>query len=476
MKRGLCIVLFFIAVLSDNGIRAQETSPYAISRLSFNLQGFSEISPIIVQDGIMFCSDRRLSGVTDRTSFDDRRLYSIYIAEKKDTIDWRKPIPVKSDRTAQFNTGPMCIAPDRKTVYFTSEIETGVPSRSRKFRNRSGIFTAELNGLELLSIKPFKFNSLQYDIGQPSLSTDGKFLYFASDMPGGQGGSDIWFCESLNGEWSTPVNLGSKVNSPVTDNYPFIHPSGKLYFASNRPGGAGGLDVYYSDFVGGAWETPIRLAEQINSPYDDFAFAARPDLQKGYFSSNRRRNDDIYEFTATTIRKTSCNQLEINNFCYEFVEENAVKYDSIPFKFEWKFGDGNKAIGRIVEHCYTRPGKYLVQLDVTNLVTKKVSVNEKSEILEIQNVEQPYISCPNLADADAILKFSADSTYLPGWDISQYYWNFGDGTFEIGRNVEKTFNHPGTYNVQLVVSTKPEQGGMVREACVSKNITIKRNP
>lgn len=476
MKRGLCIVLFFIAVLSDNGIRAQETSPYAISRLSFNLQGFSEISPIIVQDGIMFCSDRRLSGVTDRTSFDDRRLYSIYIAEKKDTIDWRKPIPVKSDRTAQFNTGPMCIAPDRKTVYFTSEIETGVPSRSRKFRNRSGIFTAELNGLELISIKPFKFNSLQYDIGQPSISTDGKFLYFASDMPGGQGGSDIWFCESLNGEWSNPVNLGSKVNSPVTDNYPFIHPSGKLYFASNRPGGAGGLDVYFSDFVGGAWETPIRLTEQINSPYDDFAFVAWPDLQKGYFASNRRRNDDIYEFTATIIRKTSCKPQEVNNYCYEFVEVNAVKYDTMPFKFEWKFGDGNKAFGPIVEHCYTRPGKYLVQLDVTNLVTDEVSVNEKSEILEIQNVEQPYISCPNLADADAILNFSADSTYLPGWDISQYYWNFGDGTFEIGRNVEKTFNRPGTYNVQLIVSSKPAQGGMVREACVSKNITIKRNP
>ena len=64
----------------------------------FNLSGFSEISPVIVKDGIMFCSDRRLSGVTDRTSFDDRRLYSIYIAEKKDTADWRKPNPVKSER------------------------------------------------------------------------------------------------------------------------------------------------------------------------------------------------------------------------------------------------------------------------------------------------------------------------------------------------------------------------------------------
>lgn len=330
--------------------------------------------------------------------------------------------------------------------------------------------------MELRSIQPFKYNSPGYDIGQPSISSDGKFLFFASDMPGGQGGSDIWFCESLNGEWSAPVNLGLKVNSSGTDNYPCIHPSGKLYFTSNRQGGMGGLDVYYCDKVDGAWETPVRLPAPINSSSDDFAFAAQPDLQKGYFSSNRRRNDDIYEFTTTIIRKTTCDPLEINNYCYEFIEENAVKYDTMPFRFEWRFGDGNKAVGRTVEHCYAKPGQYLVQLDVTNLITKEVKLNEKSETLLVEDVEQPYISCLNIADAGSTIKFNADSTNLPGWDISQYYWNFGDETISIGKNVEKSFYRPGTYNVQLIVSTKPEKGGTAREACVSKNILIKRKP
>jgi PKD domain/WD40-like Beta Propeller Repeat len=476
MKKGLTVILILFAFLSEYSIKAQETSPYAVSRLSFSLSGFSEISPVILKDAIMFCSDRRLSGVTDRTSFDNRRLYSIYIAEKKDTADWRKPNPVKSDRTAQFNTGPLCVAPDGKTVYFTSEIETGVPSRSRKYRNHSGIFTAELNGLQLISIKPFKYNNLQYNVGQPSISADGRFLFFASDMPGGQGGSDIWFCESVNGEWSAPINLGSKVNSSGTDNYPCIHLSGRLYFSSNRTGGMGGLDVYSSDNVDGAWDNPVRLPEPINSRSDDFAFVAQPDLQKGYFASNRRRSDDIYEFTTTIIRKTSCKPLEVNNYCYEFVEENAVKYDTMPFKFEWRFGDGQKATGRIVEHCYNGPGKYLVQLDVTNLVTKEVKLNEKSEMLLVEDVEQPYISSAHDANAGSLIKFSADSTNLPGWDISQYYWSFNDETISIGKNVEKSFNRPGTYNVQLIVSTKPGQGGIVREACVSKNIIIKRKP
>ena len=135
----------------------------------------------------MFCSDRRLSGVTDRTSFDNRRLYNIYIAEKKDTSDWRKPDLVKNERSAQFNTGPLCIAPDGKTVYFTSEIETGVPSKSRKFRNKSGIFEAELSGLQLISIKPFKFNNPDYNTGQPSISADGKYLYLCFGYAGRPG-------------------------------------------------------------------------------------------------------------------------------------------------------------------------------------------------------------------------------------------------------------------------------------------------
>jgi len=477
MRRGATIfILFLIIILSEIRLFSQETSPYKITRLSFNISGFSDIAPVIIRDGIIFCSDRRLSGVTDRTSFDNRRLYNIYIAGRKDTSDWQKPNLVKNERSAQFNTGPLCIAPDGKTVYFTSEIETGVPSKSRKFRNKSGIFEAELSGLQLISIKPFKYNNPDYNTGQPSISADGKYLYFASDMPGGQGASDIYFCESVDGNWNAPVNLGSMLNSSGTDNYPSIHFSGRLYFASNRPGGMGGLDIYSSDKTESSWETPVRLPEPINSSSDDFAFIAQPDLQKGYFSSNRRRNDDIYEFTTTIIRKTACDTLGINNYCYEFVEENAVKYDTIPFRFEWRFGDGNKSVGRIVEHCYPGPGTYLVQLDVTNLVTNEVKVNEKSQTLVIQDIEQPYISCPDVAAEGMILKFSADSTNLPGWDIASYYWSFGDETIAIGKNVEKTYRRAGNYTIQLIVSTKPEEGGMVREACVSRNISIIRQP
>lgn len=477
IKRTKNIILVILTVLSAAfQTTAQQPSIYVVKEMPFNTGNFNEISPVITEDGVVFCSDRRFSGIKDRTSFDGRRLYNIYITERKDTSEWRTPRELKSERSSKFNNGPLCFAPDGRTVYFTSEVETGKIARNRKFRNRSGIFIAELSGMVLQNVRPFRHNNPEYEVGQPSISHDGKYLYFASTMPGGQGGSDIYYCELINNEWSSPVNLGPKVNSPASENHPSIHPTGKLYFTSNRPGGIGGLDIYSTTMYEGSWEEPVLLPEPVNSTYDDFAFVAGPDLQNGYFASNRSRNDDIYSFSSTIRRMAVCDTLEENSYCYRFMEENAVKLDTTPFRYEWKFGDGNKAVGAVVEHCYDGPGAYLVQLDVVNLITKEVLYNEKSDSLIIKDIEQPYITAPDVAEAGKTIRLNAGQTYLPGWNISQYYWNFGDETIQIGREVDKIFVKPGTYNIQMIVSEEPVPGGMARETCICKNITISRQP
>ena len=473
IKSKLYIILIvFILLPATKETRAQQPFVYQVTKMSFSTESFSEISPVIVKDGIIFCSNRRFSGIKDRTAWDGHRLYNIYLAERKDTSDWRKPKELKSERSSLFNNGPLCIAPDGKTVYFTSEVETGKVTRNKNFKNHNGIFIADLSGADLVSLRPLRYNSPLYEVGQPSVSSDGKFLFFASDMPGGKGGSDLYSCESINGEWSTPVNMGPSVNSPGVENYPYMHPSGRLYFASNRPGGFGKLDVYYTTLSDGVWDEPVLLPEPINSKSDDFAYVAGYNLQSGYFSSDRRRNDDIYQFTSTIIRKASCDTLQINNYCYEFLEENAERYDSIPFRYEWRFGDGGTGTGTVVEHCFTGPGNYLIQLDVVNLITMEILSNQKTYNLEIKNIEQPYITAPDTINPGRLIKVNADSTNLPGWNISHYYWNFGDETIAIGKEVDKTYIKPGTYNIQLIVSTESEPGGISREACVSKNITV----
>lgn len=470
------VSLFLLVQFVSLQTNAQQPSVYKVKRMPFNITGFNNISPVIVKDGIIFCSDRRFSGFKDRTSFDGRRLYNLYIAVRKDTSAFSKPIELTSERTNKFNNGPLCFASDNKTVYFTSEVETGKLAENKKFINHSGIFLANLSGTDLVSLRPFKYNDPQYDIGQPSISKDGKYIFFASDMPGGSGGSDLYYCELVNGDWSAPVNLGPKVNSTGAENYPFMHPSGKLYFTSNRPGGVGNLDVYYSSLSNGSWEDPVLLPEPINSTSDDFAFVAEPDLQKGYFSSNRSDLDDIYEFASTIIRKASCDTLAENNYCYRFFEENALKYDTMPFRYEWKFGDGNTGIGPDVEHCFSGPGIYSVQLDVVNLVTKEVTYNEKSETVVVTEIEQAYISAPDKTGINQRIILSADSTNLPGWNITRYYWNFGDETIGLGKEVDKNYLKPGTYNIQLIISAEPDPGGNLREACISKDIIVLPKP
>jgi hypothetical protein len=476
LKKFLHIVILSVLIIPCS---AQEKKPtiYQVVKMPFNESEFSEISPVIFNDGIIFCSDRRFSAVKDRKTFEGRRLYNLYYAERKDTADWNKPEEIKNERSNLFNNGPLCVAPDGETAYFTSDVETGKITRKSKFKNHSGIFIAELSGTNLVSLRPFQYNNQQYDVGQPSVSNDGKYLFFASNMPGGMGGSDLYYCGWISGQWSAPINLGPIVNSSGNESFPFMHPSGRLYFSSNRPGGKGKMDVYYTMLSLGIWENPINMPDPINSSSDDFAFVADASIQTGYFSSNRSRNDDIYKFTSTIIRKASCDTLVENNYCYQMVEENAVKFDTLPFRYEWKFGDGSpKGIGPVVIHCYGGPGAYLVQLDVVNLITKEVLYNEKTYNLEILDVEQPYISGPDNGTEGQSLLFNADSTNLPGWNITRYYWNFGDETIAIGKEVDKIYLRPGNYSIQLIVTAEPEPGGIIREACVCKNIIIARQP
>jgi hypothetical protein len=477
VKRFLYVITAVIILMTVSLISAgQAPSIYKVKSIPLNSGAFNEMAPVVYNDGILFCSDMRFSGIKDRTSFDGKRLYNIYVAEREDTVRWKKPIMLKSERSTLFTNGPLSISADKKTVWFTSETETGRAARKRNFKNHNGIFSADLSGTNLSAVRPFKYNSTQYEVAHPSISSDGRYLFFASDMPGGQGGADIYYCEFINGDWSAPVNLGSKVNSAADEYFPYMHPSGRLYFTSRRAGGAGGMDVYYTMLTYGSWDDPVLLPEPINSSSDDFAFVAQDDLQKGYFTTTRDRSSDIYEFKSTIRRIAKCDSLEQNSFCYRFFEENAQKWDTLPFRYEWKFGDGKKANGAVVEHCYTGPGTFLVQLDVVNLITKEVLYNEKSDTLVLTEIEQPYITAPDKITAGQRITLDAGKTNLPGWNITQYYWNLGDETVLLGNKIDKVYSKPGVYNIQLIVKDQSAPGGEAREECVSKNIIVLRQP
>jgi hypothetical protein len=484
LKRSLYIVSLFLVIIST-GQRAnaqdeevKKSAAYDVKRMPFNKNPFNDISPVIVNDGIIFCSDRRFSSLTDRTTFNNERLLNLYYAQMKDST-WGSPKEIKSEFSSRFNNGSLSLASNGKTVYFSSDVEKGSMTKKKSFKdkNKWGIFIGELSGSTIVNALPFKYNSkdLQYNIIQPSISSDGKYLFFASDMPGGQGKFDLWYCEFINSDWSPPVNLGPSVNSPADEKYPYMHSSGKLYFSSDRQAGSG-LDVYSTSLYYGKWDDPVRLPEPVNSSFNDFAFVASDNVSAGYFSSNRDGNDDIFNFKSNIRRSAECDTLRNNNFCYRFTELNAIKFDTVPFRFQWRFGDGTKAEGISVVHCFKGPGTYITRLDIVSLITKEVSYNEKIDTLVISVLEQPYISSPDQIKVGEQIKLNADSTNLPGWNITRYYWNFGDDTFDEGREVGKKFTTSGNYNVQLIVTGEAQMGEPAPEKCVFKKIVVSRQP
>lgn len=472
-KNQFIIIAVFTVFAATLRCHAQNVEPYIVAPMPFNTGYFNEISPVIGAGGtVMFCSDRRLSWLTDQTSFDGRRPFNIFSVSP--------PYSSRSNAATEFynqpgffNSGPFCLSPDGKTIYFTSEVEIGHRTRNRSFVNRNGIFIAGLLGNTIFNIQPFPYNSLEYEVAHPSLSADGQTLWFASDKPGGMGGSDIYYSKLIDGQWSEPVNPGARVNSAATDNYPYIHASGRLYFSSDRECGAGHLDIYSTYMYGEEWMEPIPEPAPINSTADDFALIIEPGQLKGYFTSNRANSDDIYSFIPPIRRMAACDTLQENSYCYRFTEENAIKTDTIPFNYIWKFGDGTTATGAVVDHCYEKPGAYLVQLDVENLVTGEILYNEQSDSLFITDIEQPYITSLDMATAGAAIKLDAAQTYLPGWNIAEYYWNLGDETAQIGSEIDKTYTETGIYNIQLIVSEKAIPGTVARERCVCKNIIVR---
>ena len=189
-----------------------------------------------------------------------------------------------------------------KQLYITTTLNDNAIDEDN-FQIKTGEFKS---GVGWTNFKTLAFCNPKYSYAHPTLSKDGKTLYFTSNIRGGKettkGGSDIFKVAILeNNKFGEPINLGSKVNSYSKEMFPFIAEDTTLYFASNRPGGFGGFDIYKSKMsTDGTFEKAEKLPEPINSSKDDFCFIIKKDNKTGYFSSKRdggKGDDDVYYFT-----------------------------------------------------------------------------------------------------------------------------------------------------------------------------------
>ncbi|MFD1257254.1 OmpA family protein [Mucilaginibacter terrae] len=222
------------------------------------------------------------------------------------TADAIKPFPFIAG--TDYHIGAASFTADGAEMYFTL---TRLPNS--KIKDTARIKTIKLdvysskrssaNGAWEKPV-PFAFNKEDvYSVGDPFITPDGKALYFASDMPGGLGGTDIYYCERMaDGNWAWPVNVVT-VNTPANERTPFLDTDGTIYFSTDGDKGMGGLDIFKAAKQGRSFGPKKNLGFPINSAQDDFAYVLI-DGTKGYLSSNRMGgtgSDDIYSFAPIPV-------------------------------------------------------------------------------------------------------------------------------------------------------------------------------
>lgn len=201
----------------------------------------------------------------------------------------------------RFHEGPLCFSSDGKYVYFTrSNVARGRQRKDKQGIQNLKLFRATIDQEgNWNNEEELPFNSKEYSVGHPSISNDGKDLYFVSNMPGGFGGADLYKATiNPDGTFGKAENLGLVYNTEGQEMFPWFNVNGDLFFSSNGHIGLGGLDVFVMETTEGAELQNVGMP--VNSQSDDFAFTMNKDNLTGFFSSNRaggKGDDDIYSYT-----------------------------------------------------------------------------------------------------------------------------------------------------------------------------------
>ena len=460
----LCFIWPFVSGQTDN---------YSIRITPFSSEKHDEFSPAFYLDGLVFCSNRKTGLFIIYSGENNRENFNLLFTRPEDSLGWESSVLLAEELLTSYHDGPACFNKEMNVIYFTRNYY--VENKLKDVydpQNKLGIFSAEFNEGKWINMKPFKYNDPNYSFLTPVLSLDESRLYFASDKPGGSGGADLYYCNRNKNDWEEPVNLGPAVNTSGNESFPFISDGGDLIFASDGFHGLGGKDIYYTREINGRWITPIPLEPPINSAKDDFGLIATGNMEEGYFSSNRDESDDIYYFKTEFPQFFTCDSLQDNHYCFLFYDEGNLDLDTLPLRYEWDFGDGVKEIGLEVEHCYSGPGEYTVQLSIIDNNTGNTFFTQSSYVYELKDVIQPFINSPDVSIIDTKIKFDGLRTNLPDFNIAEYIWDFGDGYKQKGPEAEHSYNNTGEYIVQLGLVSDKDSLGISSRSCVYKKIVI----
>lgn len=249
---------------------------------------------------LYFVGERKRKPTGKANPWNGQSFLDIYRADLSDEAKISSP-KAMADLNSKLHDGPFCLNAAADKIWIS---RSALNEKAKALSDESNVNQMYIYQLEktaedwVLSDATAAINKTGYSSMHPCLSKDEKQLYFVSDRAGGQGDFDLYVSELMGGKWSIPKNLGRYVNSKANEGFPFIATQDSLYFASDRAGGQGGMDIYLSVKYNGQWSEAKPLPQPINSSADDFAYFATKDRQTGYISSNREKKDQIYSWAV----------------------------------------------------------------------------------------------------------------------------------------------------------------------------------
>lgn len=297
----------------EDELMTKNSGIYDIQHLEFN-SGLDDFTPVYFKEGIVFASERDKGVAVKRrsawTGNPFLELYYLKAEEQKgeECGNFEYGSPEKfgaKDLNSKFHDAAVAFSSDEQEIFITrNNIKDGKIGKDDDDIVKLKIFhAANKGGDKWGDLEGLPFNSDEYSVAHPALTTDGNRLFFASDMPGGFGGMDLYFSEKENGKWGPPMNLGPAINTEGNEIFPYYHFSERLYFSSDGQIGLGGLDLYYMDDQGdGQWGAIQNMGYPINTISDDFGLVMNDKGTCGHLSSDREGGagrDDIYSFRKT---------------------------------------------------------------------------------------------------------------------------------------------------------------------------------
>ncbi|PZD77140.1 OmpA family protein [Mesonia sp. K7] len=291
------------------------TSLYSVTNIEGNNE-FADFGAVFYKNKVVYSASKKASSFDKTYSWNNQPYLDLYIADRNgSTGDLMNEKPfLEGKLNSAYHEAAISFSKNYDTIYFTKNL---LNDKDRLI-NKQGVnnfhmYRGVIKDEKLQNVKELDFSSYEYSVGHPAISSNGKWLFFASDMPGGLGESDIYMVKVFpDGTYNTPENIGKQINTEGKEMFPFVIKD-KLYFASNGHYGYGGLDIYVStiDTVNMKFSIPKNLGKPINSNRDDFSFVIDSTTSYGYIASNRKGpatkgDDDIFYFRKS---KPICNQM-----------------------------------------------------------------------------------------------------------------------------------------------------------------------